>query len=79
MSNPAERKNYLYLYDLPKEETTSNEIAMIIMEKTGYKLDRKPQIRRDLNRPFNTAIITIPDPESFQKACQALRYFYIKD
>jgi hypothetical protein len=79
MSNPAERKNYLYLYDLPKEETTSNEIAMIIMEKTGYKLDRKPQIRRDLNRPFNTAISTIPDPESFQKACQALRYFYIKD
>ena len=41
MSN-AERKNYLYLYDLPKGETTSNQIAMIIMDKTGYKLDRKP-------------------------------------
>ena len=64
MSN-AERKNYLYLYDLPKKETTSNKIAMIIMENTGYKLDRKPQIRRDINRPFNTAIVIISDNESF--------------
>jgi hypothetical protein len=47
------------------------------MEKTGYKLDRKPIIRRNLNIPFNNAIVTISDPESFQKACQALFYFEI--
>ena len=65
----AERKNYLYLYDLPKDECTSAVIARIIMDKTGFILDRKPLIRRDLNRPFYTAIVIIPDSESFQKAC----------
>ena len=75
MSNQAERKNYLYLYDLPKTECTSAVIATIIMKSTGFILDRKPQIRRDLNRPFYTAIVIIPDSDSFQKACLALRYF----
>lgn len=65
MSTIGERKNYLYLYDLPRETTTSNKLATIIMEKTGHILERKPQIRRDLNRPFYTAIITIPENESF--------------
>ena len=65
----AERKNYLYLYDLPKKTCTSAVIATIIMEKTGFILDRKPQIRRDINRRFYDAIVIIQDPESFQKAC----------
>lgn len=79
MSTIGERKNYLYLYDLPRETTTSNKLATIIMEKTGHILERKPQIRRDLNRPFYTAIITIPENESFQKVSQALRYFDLDD
>lgn len=74
MSNP-ERTNYLYLYDLPKESTTSNQIAMIIKEKTGHVLEIKPQIRRDINRPFCTAIVNIPESEAFQKACKELKYF----
>jgi len=41
MSNP-ERANYLYLYDLPKTSTNSNQIALIIKEKTGYVLEIKP-------------------------------------
>ena len=69
MSNQSERKNYLYLYDLPKTSCTSAVIATIIMNKTNFILDRKPQIRRDFNRPFYTAIVIIQDPESFQKAC----------
>lgn len=74
MTNP-ERANYLYLYDLPKQSTNSNQIALIIKDKTGYVLDIKPQIRRELNRPFCTAIVNITDNEAFQKACAALRYF----
>jgi len=69
LSNQAERKNYLYLYDLPKAECTSAVIATIIMNKTGFILDRKPQIRRDLNRPFYTAIVIIQDPDKFTQAC----------
>ena len=65
MSNQAERKNYLYLYDLPKTECTSAVIATIIMKSTGFILDRKPQIRRDILRPFYSAIVIIPDHESF--------------
>jgi hypothetical protein len=67
MSIP-ERKNFLYLYDLPKDSTTSVKIANIIKEKTGYVLEIKPQIRRDINRPFCTAIINIPDNDAFAKA-----------
>lgn len=78
MSNP-EKQNYLYLYDLPKESTSSVKIALIIKERTGYVLEIKPQIRRDLNRPFCTAIVNIPDNEAFNKACEALRYFEYED
>ena len=74
MSNP-EKRNFLYLYDLPKETTSSSKIAVILKEKTGYVLDVRPQIRRDINRPFCTAIINSPDNEAFNKACQAMRYF----
>jgi RNA recognition motif-containing protein len=74
MSNP-ERTNYLYLYDLPKQTTNSNQIAMIIKDKTGFVLEIKPQIRRELNRPFCTAIVNIADNESFSKAVKELRYF----
>ncbi len=74
MSLP-ENKNFLVLYDLPKDSTTSVKIALNIQEKTGYVLEIKPQIRRDINRPFCTAIINIPDNEAFNKACQAMRYF----
>lgn len=74
MRNP-ERANYLYLYDLPKNSTNSNQIALIIKDKTGYVLEIKPQIRRELNRPFCSAIVNIPDNDAFKAACQALRYF----
>lgn len=74
MSND-QRANYLYLYDLPKETTNSNQIALIIKEKTGYVLELKPQIRRELNRPFCTAIVSIQDKEAFESACKNLRYF----
>lgn len=77
-SNP-ERTNYLYLYDLPKETTTSNQIGLLIKEKTGYVIEIKPQIRRDLNRPFCTAIVNITDNDAFKRACKELRYFKYED
>lgn len=38
-------------------------------------LNRIPQIRRDINRPFYSAIITIPEKQQFEIACKELRYF----
>ena len=54
-------KNLLYLYDLPKENITSTKIATTIKEKCDFELTEPPQIRRDPNRPFYSAIIKIND------------------
>ena len=75
MINAEGKQNYLYLYDLPKEHATSTLLANYLKQKTGIILNRIPQIRRDINRPFYSAIITIPEEEKFQLACKELRYF----
>lgn len=72
----SEKQYYLYLYDLPKETISSARIAILIKDATGYVLEIRPQIRRDINRPFATAIVNIPDQGAFEAACQALRYFH---
>ena len=75
-SNPSDgRQNYLYVYDLPKDIATSTALAAFLKEKTGIVLSSTPQIRRDLNRPFYSAIIAIPEEDKFQTACKELRYF----
>ena len=38
-----------------------------------------PQIRRDLNRPFYSAIMTIPEEEKFNHACREMRYFELAE
>ena len=54
-------KNLLYLYDLPKDTITSTKIATTIKDKTGLELNEPPQIRRDPNKPFYSAILKIND------------------
>jgi len=67
MINTADgRQNYLYVYDLPKDIATSTKLATHLQEKTGIVLSRIPQIRRDINRPFYSAIMTIPEEDKFQ-------------
>lgn len=70
-------QNYIYLYDLPKREYTSVKLAELLKQRCGVELDRQPQVRRDINRPFFSAIITITDADKFKKAKEALRYFEI--
>jgi len=72
-------QNYLYLYDLPKSEATSTSLASVLKSKTGIVLQRMPQIRRDLNRPFYSAIMTIPEEDKFALACKEMRYFELAD
>ena len=69
-------KSLLYLYDLPKEKVTSTQIATKIKELTGYEI-ADPQIRRDPNKPFYTAIIKINDPEKFKQVALTMKYFDI--
>ena len=68
----------IYLYDLPKDNITCNKIAHIFKEKSGVILDSKPQIRRDLTKPFCSAMVSIKDPKQFNDACEKMRYFEIE-
>ena len=75
MKAPQKTENYLYLYDLPKSQATSTKLASVLQNKTGIVLDRMPIIKRDLNRPFYSAIMTISSDENFILACKEMRYF----
>ena len=59
------QQNLLYLYDLPKEITTTTVIAEAFKKNANVALDTtaKPQIKRDFTKPFYTAIVSIRDPE----------------
>ena len=75
MPTIGEHQNLLYLYDLPKEETNSTKLAMIFKEKAGVIIGPRPQIRRDITRPFYSGIVKIEKLEDFEAACQKMRYF----
>jgi len=72
---PQQNKNLLYIYDLPPKEYTSVQLAKIIKDLTGYEIERMPQVRRDLNKPFYSAVIQITDDAKFKEVSNALRYF----
>lgn len=72
-----DQKQLFYLYDLPKDLITSSKIAAKIKELTKYELAELPQIRRDPNKPFYTAILKINEPERFKEIAQAMKYFDI--
>lgn len=68
----------IYLYDLPKDKITCTMISRIFQEKSGVILDSKPQIKRDLTRPFCSAMVSIKDTKQFNEACEKMRYFDIE-
>lgn len=68
-------KQTLYLYDLPKDSSTSVKIHNTVKTLTGYDLQDIPQIRRDLNKPFYTAMLRISDPASFIDIKKKMKYF----
>lgn len=73
-----QQQNLIYLYDLPKEQTDSRKIAIAFKEKADVLLDTKPQIRKDITRPFYSAIVSIKDPIMFNKAVEAMKFFEIE-
>lgn len=71
----TEKRNYLYLYDLPKEITTSTRIAECFKEQgIDISTDKKPQIARDLFRPFYSAIVHIEDDAKYKEAVEKMKY-----
>ena len=59
---PLGGENLIYLYDLPKAEINSTKLAEAFETQAGVALvDGKPQIRRDITRPFYSGIVQIKD------------------
>ena len=59
--------NNIYLYDLPKSTCTSTSLAKLISDYTGYKLETMPQIRRDPNKIFYSAVIKIENTDKLKE------------
>jgi hypothetical protein len=74
-----QEQNLIYLYDLPKKETTSVAIAEAFKERANVILDPKPQIKTDPTRPFYSAMVSIKDPQQFQAAQEKMKFFKIAD
>lgn len=78
----ATHQQLVYLYDLPKEDMTSVKIATAFKEIAGIVLTdpkQKPQIKKDITKPFYTAMVNIQDPDQYKTACDKMRYFNIND
>lgn len=72
-----QHQNLIYLYDLPKDKISSKKIAEAFKTQAGVTLEVQPQVRRDITRPFYSAIVNIKDPVQFENACEKMRYFEI--
>jgi hypothetical protein len=71
--------NLLYIYDLPKGDTSSTKIALLLKELADIShLEGKPQIIKDITKPFYTAIVCIKDAELYARACAKMRYFELE-
>ena len=71
----GEKRNYLYLYDLPKETTSSIKLAEAFQNKYGVNISdgKKPQLNRDLFKPFYSAVIHIEDDAKYKEACEKVK------
>lgn len=71
-------QNMIYIYDLPNKSYTSTSLAKVILDCTGYKLETMPQVRRDPNKPFYSAVIKIENNDKFHEVAQKLRFFKLE-
>jgi hypothetical protein len=79
MTDNMQKRNYLYLYDLPKDKVSSVKISEIFKNEGINVGDKKPQISRDLFKPFYSAIVNIEDPKMYQLAKEKMKYFKIDE
>lgn len=56
-------QNVIYFYDLPKNDYTSVKLTTEIKKVSGVDVQQVPQVRRDLAKPFYTAILKFENQE----------------
>lgn len=67
---------FLYLYDLPRTQTTSVKLAEVFKQE-GVTFTQKPQIHRDIIKPFYTAIIKFSTDADYKNAIEKCKYLKI--
>ena len=84
LGNP-DNKQYIYLYDLPKDLVTSVKISKVIKDLANYDLqepvqfrDCKPHPTTGLPSPFCYGIIKVESTQ-LQQIAQAIKYFELTD
>jgi len=77
MATTSDNRKYFSLYDLPKNKTTSIVLAECYSAQGIDIKVKKPQIQRDLFKPFYSAIVYIEDPVQYEKAKENMKYFKI--
>jgi RNA recognition motif-containing protein len=68
-------KYLLYLYDLPRDTVTSIKISELLKKEVKETSFEPPQIRRDANKPFYTAVLKFNEPNDFKNAVEKFKYF----
>lgn len=68
-------KYLLYLYDLPRDTVTSIKISELLKKEVKETSFEPPQIRRDANKPFYTAVLKFNDANDFKSAVEKFKYF----
>ena len=74
----SQHNNLLYIYDLPKDKVSSVRIAEVF-KKSGINIGtKKPLIKRDIFKPFYSAILHFQDPQMFALAKENMKYFELE-
>ena len=76
------KSSLLFLYDLPKSRVTSNLIAQVIKQYSGYILREPAQfidrpLPNGLPSSFSTCICKI-DPSQLSSVAEKMKYFQIE-
>lgn len=74
----SQHNNLMYLYDLPKDKISSVKIAEAF-KRNGITIgSKKPMIKRDIFKPFYSAILQFQDVQMFALAKENMKYFEIE-
>jgi hypothetical protein len=74
----ANKTNYLYLYDLPKDIISSVKLALAFKDEGVDIGIKRPFIKRDIFKPFYSAILNVTNVAQFDLAKTKMRYFNIE-
>jgi len=72
----TQQNTAVFFYGFPKNNVTSNQIRLKIIELTEIDVEHNmPQIRRDINKPEWNAVVKFKTPEEQKKVLEKMKFF----